>query len=185
MGGLQLKSMHDDVEKVLVSEEEIAKIVKSLGKTLTEEYADKNPLILCILKGAAPFATDLFRAMECPVEMEFVQISSYGNGTVSSGFKLKRDVEFDITNRHIIIVDDILDTGNTLSHFRSYLQSRNPASVSLCVMFDKKERRTANIEADYVGMVVPDEFLVGYGLDYAEKYRNLPYAGILKREVYE
>ena len=180
-----MKSMHDDVAKILASKEEIAEIVGKLGEKLTEEYEGRNPLILCILKGAAPFATDLFRAMDCPVEMEFVQISSYGNGTVSSGFKIKRDVEIDIEGREIIVVDDILDTGNTLNHFCGYLRSRGCKSVSICVMFDKKERRTADIEADYVGMVVPDEFLVGYGLDYAEQYRNLPYVGVLKREIYE
>ena len=180
-----MKSMHDDVAKILASKEEIAEIVGKLGEKLTEEYEGRNPLILCILKGAAPFATDLFRAMDCPVEMEFVQISSYGNGTVSSGFKIKRDVEIDIEGREIIVVDDILDTGNTLNHFCAYLRSRGCKSVSICVMFDKKERRTADIEADYVGMVVPDEFLVGYGLDYAERYRNLPYVGVLKREIYE
>ena len=185
MGVRQLKSMHNDVASVLATQEQISEIVKKLGAKLTEEYAGRNPLILCILKGAAPFATDLFRAMDCPAEMEFVQISSYGSGTVSGGLKIKRDVEIDIAGREIIVVDDILDTGNTLNHFCTYLKSRDCKSVKICVMFDKKERRTVDIEADYVGMVVPDEFIVGYGLDYAEKYRNLPYVGVLKREIYE
>ena len=180
-----MKTMHDDVAKILVSKEEIAEIVKNLGEKITKEYAGKNPLILCVLKGAAPFATDLFRALDTEAQMDFVQISSYGTGTTSGALKIKRDADADIEGRHIIVVDDILDTGNTLNYFCGYLRSQNPASVALCVMLDKKERRTADIEADYVGAVVPDEFIVGYGLDYAEKYRNLPYIGILKREIYE
>ena len=177
--------MHDDVAKILISKEEIAEIVKNLGEKITKEYAGKNPLILCVLKGAAPFATDLFRAIDTEAQMDFVQISSYGAGTTSGALKIKRDADAAIEGRHIIVVDDILDTGNTLNYFCGYLRSQNPASVSLCVMLDKKERRTADIEADYVGAVVPDEFIVGYGLDYAEKYRNLPYVGVLKREIYE
>ncbi len=177
--------MHDDVAKILITEEEIAEIVKKLGEKITEEYADKNPLILCVLKGAAPFATDLFRAINAPAEMDFVQISSYGTGTTSGALKIKRDVDASVEGRHIIVVDDILDTGNTLNYFCGYLRTQNPASVKLCVMLDKKERRQADIEADYAGAIVPDEFIVGYGLDYAEKYRNLPYVGVLKREIYE
>lgn len=180
-----MNSMHNDVLEILATEEEIRNIVKRLGKQICEEYHDRNPLILCILKGAAPFAVDLFRALDCPAEMEFIQISSYRNGVTSGEIQLKRDVDADITGRDIIIVDDILDTGNTLSHLREYLYARSPRSVALCVMFDKKERRTADIEADYAGMVVPDAFVVGYGLDYAEKYRNLPYLGVLKPEIYE
>lgn len=178
-------NMHNDVEKILIKEDEIASIVKKLGAEITEEYRDKNPLILCVLKGAAPFASDVFRAIDTPAEIEFVQISSYGNGTTSGTLKIKRDFEGDVTGRHLIVVDDILDTGNTLRYFCDYLKSKNAASVKLCVMLDKKERRQADIVADYVGAVVPDEFIVGYGLDYAEKYRNLPYIGVLKREIYE
>lgn len=177
--------MHDDVAKILISKEEIAEIVARLGKQIAEEYADKNPLILCVLKGAAPFATDLFRNIDVPCEMDFVQISSYGTGTTSGALKIKRDADANIEGRHVIVVDDILDTGNTLNYFCGYLRTQNPASVALCVMLDKKERRQTDLEADYAGAVVPDEFIVGYGLDYAEKYRNLPYVGVLKREIYE
>lgn len=180
-----MKTMHNDVEKILISKEKIAEIIENLGEKITKEYEDKNPLILCVLKGAAPFATDLFRAIDTAAEMDFVQISSYGTGTTSGALKIKRDADASIEGRHVIVVDDILDTGNTLNYFCGYLRSQNPASVALCVMLDKKERRTADIEADYVGAVVPDEFIVGYGLDYAEKYRNLPYVGVLKREIYE
>ena len=179
-----MNSMHKDVAEILADEAQIRTIVKRLGKQLTEEYETRNPLILCILKGAAPFAVDLFRMMDCPAEMEFIQVSSYGNGVVSNGFTLKRDVDTDIAGRDIILVDDILDTGNTLTRLRDYLMERGPKSVRICVMFDKKERRTVPLEPDYAGMVVPDSFIVGYGLDYAEKYRNLPYVGILKPEVY-
>lgn len=180
-----MKTIHDDVAKILISKEEIAKITEKLGKQITEEYAGKNPLILCVLKGAAPFATDLFRNIDTEAEMDFVQISSYGLGTTSGALKIKRDADADLEGRHVIVVDDILDTGNTLNYFCGYLRSKNTASVKLCVMLDKKERRQADITADYVGAVVPDEFIVGYGLDYAEKYRNLPYIGVLKREIYE
>ncbi len=177
-------SIHDEVKEVLASAEEISAIVKRLGKQLTEEYADSNPLILCILKGAAPFAMDLIRAIDCPAEMDFLQVSSYGNGTTSQGFVFKKDADIDLAGRDVIIVDDILDTGNTLMNLCELLSTRGTKSIRLCVMFDKKPRREAPIEADYVGMEVPDEFLIGYGLDYAEKYRNLPYVGILKPSVY-
>ena len=180
-----MKTMHADVKEVLISKEKIAEIVNELGKKITADYEGKNPLLLCVLKGAAPFATDLFRNVDTEAEMDFVQISSYGTGTTSGALKIKRDADASIEGRHVIVVDDILDTGNTLNYFCGYLRSQNPASVKLCVMLDKKERRQADIEADYVGAVVPDEFIVGYGLDYAEKYRNLPYIGVLKREIYE
>ncbi len=179
-----MNSMHNDVAEILADEEQISAIVKTLGKQLTEEYAGCNPLILCILKGAAPFAMDLIRAIDCPAEMDFLQVSSYGNGVTSQGFVFKKDTDIDLADRDVILVDDILDTGNTLMNLRELLSTRGTKSIRICVMFDKKPRRTAPIEADYVGMEVPDEFLVGYGLDYAEKYRNLPYVGILKPEVY-
>lgn len=179
-----MKKMTDDIERVLATKEELDAVIEKMGKILTEEYAGRNPLILCILKGAAPFASNLFLQIDCPAEMDFLQVSSYGCGITSNGFTLKKDIDTDIKGRDVIIVDDILDSGNTLLKLRNYLMERQPKSLKLCVLFDKPLRRESPIQADYVGLVMPDEFIVGYGLDYAESYRNLPYVGVLKPEIY-
>ncbi len=177
--------MNNDVKEILYSREEIAKKVKEIARLLDNEYAGKNPLILCILKGSAIFTSDLVREMEIPVQVDFAQVSSYGNSATSGMLKIKKDLDEDIAGRHVVIVEDILDTGNTLSALVDLLKQRNPASLKICALFDKPSRRVKPIQADFSGFTVPNEFLVGYGLDYAERYRQLPYVGILKPEIYQ
>ena len=178
--------MKNDVERILVTEEQIKEKVKYLANQIRRAYEGKNPLILCILKGSLIFTSDLVRALDIPCEIDFMQVSSYGNSATSSGkLVIKKDISTDITGRDIIIIEDILDTGVTLSNLMPMLIERGANSVALCVLLNKQERRTVEIKADYVGFDIENEFVIGYGLDYAEKYRNLPYVGILKREVYE
>ena len=177
--------MNNDIKEILYSGEAIAEKVKELAKKLDNEYEGKNPLILCILKGSTLFTSDLVREMKIPVQIDFAQVSSYGNSATSGMLKIKKDLDEDISGRHVIIVEDILDTGNTLSALVKFLKQRNPASLKICTLFDKPSRRVQPIEADFSGFVVPNEFLVGYGLDYAERYRQLPYVGILKPEIYQ
>ncbi len=175
-----------EVEKVLVSEEEIKAKVKELGKLLTEEYKDKKPLMLCVLKGSVVFYADLIRAMECPVEIDFIRASSYGSGTVSGGkvnFSVGAHVE--IEGRDVVLVEDILDTARTLYTVKSEMLRSNPKSLKIVTLLDKPSRRVVKgFTADYTGFAIEDHFVVGYGLDYAERFRNLPYVGILKPEVY-
>lgn len=178
--------MMQDIEKVLISEEEIQAKIRELGATLAEEYRDKNPIFLGILKGVIVFFADMIRAVPIPCEIDLIAVSSYGAGTVSSGkIKMEKDLSLDLEGRHIVILEDIIDSGRTLSYTIDYLKSKNPASLKICTLLDKPARRQVDLEADYIGFTVPDEFLIGYGLDYAEHYRNLPYIGILKRSVYE
>lgn len=178
--------MMQDIEKVLISEEEIQAKIRELGVTLTEEYRDKNPIFLGILKGVIVFFADMIRAVPIPCEIDLIAVSSYGAGTVSSGkIKMEKDLSLDLEGRHVVILEDIIDSGRTLSYTIDYLKSKNPASLKICTLLDKPARRQVDLEADYIGFTVPDEFLIGYGLDYAEHYRNLPYIGILKRSVYE
>ena len=178
--------MHQDVQTVMFSEEEINARVGALAKELDAEYAGKNPLMVAILKGSVMFYADLLRAMTIPLEMDFMAISSYGAGAKSSGeVKLIKDLDRKIEGRHVIIVEDIIDSGYTLSYLKRMLYSRGPQSVKICALLDKYSRRVVPIEADYKGFDCADEFVIGYGLDYAERYRNLPYIGVLKRSVYE
>ncbi len=177
--------MHNDIERVLISKEQIDEKVKELGKIISKDYADKNPLIVCILKGSSLFFADLVRNITVPVTFDFMSISSYGCSTVSSGeVKLIKDLDTPIKNRHVIIVEDIVDTGNTLSYLMKNLHSRMPASVKICTLLNKGCRRIAPLVPDYVGFEVEDFFVVGYGLDYGEKYRNLPLIGVLKPDIY-
>lgn len=178
--------MHDDIEKVLFSEEQIDEITSRLGSEISKDYADKNLLLVGIIKGSVIFMSDLMRKLSIPCIIEFMALSSYGNGTRSSGVvRVIKDLSIDIKDYDVLIIEDILDSGNTLSQIKKMLEMRNPKSFKICTFFDKPERRTADIKADYVGAEIPDEFIVGYGLDFAEKYRNLPYVGVLKPEMYK
>lgn len=180
--------MHQDIKEILLTEEQIQSKVTELAKQLSAEYADKDPVFVGVLKGVVVFFGDMMKNIDIPCQMDFMWISSYGHGTASSGqMVLKRDVSEDLTGRHVVVLEDIFDTGNSLQFTYEHLLSKNPASVKICTLLDKPERRRAGVtvKADYTGYVIPNEFVVGYGLDYAEHYRNLPYIGILKPEVYE
>ena len=182
-----MSTMHDDVQEILYTEEQLKARIRELGAQITKDYADvKEPILLVsVLRGSYIFMADLSRAIDLPVEIDFMVVSSYGAGTQSSGqVEIKKDLSGSIENVHVIVVEDILDSGNTLSYLLKVLSARHPASIRLVTLLDKPERRTVNISADYVGYQVPNAFLVGYGLDYAEKYRNLSYIGVLKPEVY-
>ncbi len=177
--------MREDIERILFTEAEMKQRVDELGAELTRDFGDKNPMFLGVLKGCFVFMADLIRRFDAPCTMDFMAVSSYGSGTSSTGaVKITKDLSQDIHGRHVIIVEDILDTGITLSYLKKYLQNRAPASITICTMFDKPERREVNIQADYCGFSIPNAFVVGYGLDYDEKYRNFPDLGILKEEVY-
>ncbi|MBN2910652.1 hypoxanthine phosphoribosyltransferase [Polycladomyces sp. WAk] len=178
--------MHEDIQEILYTEEEIKTKVKELGRRLSEDYRGLNPLCICVLKGAAPFMTDLVRSMDIPLEMDFMAVSSYGASTKSSGVvRIIKDLDASVEGRHVIIVEDIIDSGLTLSHLIDLLRHRNAASIKVVTLLDKPGRRTVDLQPDYCGFTIPDAFVVGYGLDYAEKYRNLPYIGILKEQVYQ
>ena len=177
--------MTKDILKILLTEEQLEKRVQELGEELTKKFEGEEPLFIGILKGSFIFMADLIRKVNLKCSMDFMAVSSYGNGTSSSGaVKINKDLNEDITGRHIVIVEDILDSGVTLNYLCGYLQNRKPASITLVTLLDKPARRKAPVKADFIGFEVPDEFVVGYGLDYAEKYRNLPFVGILKPEVY-
>lgn len=179
-------SMHDDVQEILFTEQQLKDRVAQLGKEISRDYAGKEPVLLVsVLRGSYIFMADLSRAMDIPVQIDFMSVSSYGKGTSTSGqVEIKKDLSDSIEGVHVIVVEDILDSGNTLSYLLHVLSARHPASISLCTLLDKPERREKPIHADYVGFTVPNAFIVGYGLDYAEKYRNLPYIGVLKPEIY-
>ena len=175
-----------DVERVLFSEEELRRRVAEIAAEIDRDYAGKEPLLVSVLRGSFVFMADLVRQIHLPCTVDFMAVSSYGSGTSSSGqVKIVKDLSEHIEGRDLIVVEDILDSGNTLSYLLQLLQARRPASVRLCTLLDKPSRRTKPITADYTGFTVDDLFVVGYGLDYAEKYRNLPYIGILKPAVYE
>lgn len=178
--------MHNDISQVLFTEEEIQAKIAELGRKITEDYKGKRVLVLCVLKGAFIFMADLVRNMDLPLEIEFMAVSSYGNSTRTSGeVKIVKDLDVSVEGRDVLIVEDIIDSGLTLSYLIDVLERRNARTVKVVTLFDKPNRRTVDLEVDYKGFTIPDEFIVGYGLDYAEKYRNLPYVGILKPEIYE
>lgn len=179
--------MFNDIERVLVSEEELSEIVKKLGAQITEDYRDKNLVLVSVLKGSVVFMADLMREIKVPCTIDFMSVSSYGSGTKTSGVvKIIKDLDTDVVEgADLLIVEDILDSGVTLEYLIKVLSARNPKSVRICTLLDKPERRKANVRADYAGTRVPDAFVVGYGLDFNEKYRNLPYIGALKPAVYE
>ena len=179
--------MERDIKQILLTEEQIQTRIRELGEILTAEYADKNPIVVGVLKGVVIFYADMIRHIKVPCQMDFMWISSY-SGTNSTGtMKVRQDLSADIKGRHVLILEDIFDTGNSLDFTVKALLERQPASLKICTLLDKPERRKPGItlQADYTGFTIPNEFVVGYGLDYNEKYRNLPFVGILKPEVYE
>ncbi|MEQ2519174.1 hypoxanthine phosphoribosyltransferase [Ruthenibacterium sp. CLA-JM-H11] len=177
--------MREDVLRVLLSEEEIHAKVKEMGKKITEDYKNSNLMLVTVLKGAVVFLADIMREIDVPAEIDFMVVSSYGSGVKSSGVvKIVKDLDVPLEGKDILIVEDILDSGLTLSYIKELLASRGPRSIKVATLLDKPSRRKVDLQADYVGFSVPDEFVIGYGLDYDEKYRNLPYIGILKPEVY-
>ena len=177
--------MEKDILKVLVTEEELKARIQEMGDALYEKFEGKNPLFLSVLKGSFVFMADLVRACQLKSDVEFIAVSSYQNATVSSGrVQITHDLQQDITGRHLIIVEDILDSGNTLAFLKEYFMTKGAASITIVTLLDKPSRREKVITADLAGFVVPDEFVVGYGLDYCQQYRNVPYIGVLKPEVY-
>ncbi len=179
--------MLNDIERVLISEEELKEIVKRLGAEITRDYKDKNLVLVSVLKGSVVFMADLMREIKVPCSIDFMSVSSYGSGTKTSGVvRIIKDLDTDVVDgADLLIVEDILDSGVTLEYLIKVISARNPKSVKICTLLDKPERRKANVKADYAGARVPDAFVVGYGLDYDEKYRNLPFVGALKPAVYE
>jgi len=177
--------MRNDIEKILITESEIQEKIKQLGEQISRDYKGKNPVLICILKGGIVFLSDLMRNISTQVELDFMSLSSYGNSTKSSGVvKIKKDIDVDITNRDVIIIEDIVDSGLTLKYLNEYFMQHNSASVKICTLLDKPNAHQIDINIDYIGFEVGNEFVVGYGLDYSQKYRNLPYIGILKKEIY-
>lgn len=171
--------MNENTSEILISADKIKKRVKELGDLLAKEYADKNPLFICPLKGSVIFFADLIREINIQCEIDFMSVSSYNSNTVSSGeIKINKDIGSDINGRHVLIVEDIIDTGLTLYNLKNLLGLRYPASLKICTLLDKPSRRIADITSDYVGFEIPDKFVVGYGMDLAERYRNLPYIGV-------
>lgn len=178
--------MHHDIEEILISTETIHAKIADLGAQITRDYQDKPLLLLGTLKGAVPFIADLARAIELPLELDYMAISSYGNATHSSGVvRILKDLEGPIEHKHVLIVEDIIDSGLTLSYLMEILRQRRPLSLRVCTLLDKDRERVKPVDADYTGFTIPDRFVVGYGLDYAQQYRNLPYIGILKPSVYQ
>jgi hypoxanthine phosphoribosyltransferase len=181
-----MTSMMPDVKEVLISSEEIEDKVREIGARITEDYRGEKPLLIGILRGAVVVMSDLMRNIDLQCELDFMDISSYGSGTSSSGVvRILKDLEEDITGRHVLIVEDIIDTGLTLSYLMRSLNARKPASLEICALLSKPSRRRADLDVRYLGFEVPDEFVVGYGLDYAGAYRNLPDICVLKPEVFE
>ena len=179
-------SMNDDIKNILVSEEALKAKVAELGAQISRDYEGRNLVLVSILKGSVVFMADLMRAVTIPCNIDFMVVSSYGgsNTTTSGLVKIIKDLDGDLSGKDVLIVEDILDTGNTLHQLTKMLKERNPASLKVCVLLDKPARREQEIYADYVGYTIPDAFVVGYGLDYAEEYRNLPYIGVLSPSVY-
>lgn len=177
--------MNDDILKVLYSREQIQSATQEMGKQITNDLKDKNPLVICILKGAAVFYSDLVREIDTYCELDFMDVSSYGNETISSGdVKIVKDLDTSVENRDVLIVEDIIDTGRTLKCLVDLFKKRNAKSVKICTLLDKPDRRIEGVVPDYTGFKVPNEFVVGFGLDYCGHYRNLPFIGVLKPEIY-
>jgi len=177
--------MERDIQEILFSEEQLAKRVSELAEQINRDYADKEILLISVLRGSFIFMADLARKITRPCRVDFMSVSSYGKGSTSSGqVQITKDLSEDISGLHVIVVEDILDSGNTLSYLLRLLEQRHPASIRLCTLLDKPDRRKVEVAVHYSGFTIPDAFVVGYGLDYAERYRNLPYIGILKPEVY-
>ena len=179
--------MEKDIKEVLLSEEQIQAKVKELAAQLSREYAGKDPVFVGVLKGVVVFFADMIRNINIPCQIDFMWISSYGNGTNSGTMNVKRDVSVDLKDRHVVILEDIFDTGNSLDFTYKHLLSKEPASLKICTLLDKPDRRNpaVTLQPDYTGFVIPNEFVVGYGLDFNEHYRNLPYVGVLKPETYQ
>ena len=178
--------MINDVEKVLLSEEQLSQKIAELGEEISKDYQGKEIVAICVLKGAILFMADLARAVKVPMALDFMAVSSYGNGTSTSGtVRILKDLDNSIEGKHVLVVEDIIDSGVTLKYLLKNLKSRKPASIKLCTLLNKPERRRVEVDIDYCGFTVPDYFLVGYGHDYAKKYRNLPFIGILKPAIYE
>ena len=182
-----MAELHPDIQEILLEKQDIKDIVKRVGAEITRDYADKNPLVIAVLRGAVVFMADIMRAIECPLSIDFMAVSSYGDGVKSSGVvRIVKDLDTKIEGRHVIIVEDVLDSGLTLSYLVRMLKSRNPASIEIAAFLVKDiEGKRPAIDPRYVGTHVPNKFVVGYGLDYAERYRNLPFVGVLKPSVYE
>lgn len=177
--------MHKDIEKILYSEKDIENIVNTIAKQIEKDYNDKDFIMVGLLKGSVAFMVDLMRKVNLDFSIDFIVASSYGSGTVSSGrVNIQKDISQSVEGKDILIVEDIIDSGNTLDFITKYLKAKKAKSVKPCTLFNKPDRRVADIHIDYAGAVIPDEFIVGYGLDYDEKYRNLPYVGVLKPSVY-
>ena len=177
--------MHQDVERIFVDEAELRKRIGEIGDQITADYAGREPVFVGVLKGCFIFMADLVRACKLKCDIDFMVVSSYGGGTKSTGaVEIVKDLSQDIEGRDVIIVEDILDSGNTLHYLKAYMNARKPASIRIVTLLDKPDRRTADIAADYIGFTIPDAFVVGYGLDYDQQYRNLPYIGLLKKEIY-
>jgi hypoxanthine phosphoribosyltransferase len=175
-----------EIERVLLSEEEIAARINEMGREITRDYQGEEVILVCIMKGSLVFTADLMRELELPCVLDFMQVSSYGNAAHSSGAVfVKKELEEDISGRNVLLVEDIIDSGRTLRHLQEFLKKRGAKSVRIAALLNKPARHVTQIEADYIGFEIEDEFVVGYGLDFAQKYRNLPYIGVLKREVYE
>lgn len=178
--------MHKDIKEILIDETTLKQRIKELGEEITKDYHDKNPLIICVLKGAVMFMADMVQVVDCYLEMDFMATSSYGASTKSSGeVRILKDLDKSVEGRHVLIVEDIVDSGLTLSYIIRLLKDRQAESIKVCTLLEKPARRIAKVDMDYVGFAVPDAFVVGYGLDYAEQYRNLPYIGVLKEEIYK
>jgi len=179
------RSIHEDVEEVLLTGDEIAARVAELGAQLASDYAGRTPVLVSVLKGSIVFLADLIRAMDVPLNVDLMEVSSYGSATESSGqVRILKDLSSSIEGRDVVVVEDIIDTGLTLNYLLRYLAERHPASVRVCCLLDKPARRLAEIEIDYRGFTIPDRFVIGYGLDYDERYRNLPYVGVLRPSIY-
>jgi hypoxanthine phosphoribosyltransferase len=177
--------MHQDIEEILISEEQLHQKVVELGAQITHDYQGKNLLLLGTLKGAVPFIADLARTIELPLEIDYMAVASYGDSTQSSGIvRIIKDLEGPVDQKHILIIEDIIDSGLTLHYLIDLLTRRHPLSLRICSLLNKERERLRNVPVDYSGFVIPDKFVVGYGLDYAQRYRNLPYVGILKPTVY-